>query len=31
MQNAMFEAKEVPELDVDAKTDKFRLVLRAAD
>ena len=30
MQNVTFEVKEVPTLDVDAKTGKFRLVLRAA-
>jgi hypothetical protein len=29
-QNVTFEVKEVRELDVDAKTGKFRLVLRAA-
>ena len=30
MQNVTFQVKEVPALDVDAKTGKFRLVLRAA-
>jgi phenylacetate-coenzyme A ligase PaaK-like adenylate-forming protein len=30
MQNVAFEVKAVPALDVDAKTGKFRLVLRAA-